>query len=123
MKKTALDSLFLLLSLRVGAHAHKDGAPVSACLTMAPGHQGTTPQDLSNARHKIEFARAPSATSAVTNTSSSSSSSANGRKVWLVTLGPKVAGALDSGFKGFFVQARATSPGDVNRVGKENTIN
>ncbi len=105
-------SLSLML-LRHGAHAHKDGAPTTACLTMAPGHQGTSPQDLAAAQHKLEFARAPSTSVAGSNNATQK------RTVYLVTLGPK-AGTVGGGteFKGFFVQARSPNSGTANPVGE-----
>ncbi len=93
------------------ALAHKDGAPTSACLTMAPGHPDTKPQSLTSALHKLEFAPAPPAPVVTAN----GANSADGGTVYMVTLGAKSAPA---NFKGFFVQARSTMAGDVNPVGE-----
>jgi len=103
-------SLFLLSSIFVASClAHKDGAPTSACLTMTPGHAGTSPQELSSAVHRLEFSPSPS-------------SSANATPSYVLTLSPKSSATdIAKTFKGFFVQARSTTSGDANPVGKDKS--
>lgn len=88
-----------LLLINSMVFAHKDGAPLKACMEMTPGHTGTSPQPLETAIHKLMIAPAPQIKSV--------------KKDSIVVTLNGAKGA----FKGFFIQARSLTSGDVNPVG------
>ncbi len=53
------NSLILLFAVIAVVSGHKDGAPISACLTMSPGHENTAPQAANSALHQIQFKQDP----------------------------------------------------------------
>lgn len=97
MKDLIVAAFFVMLHT---VCAHKDGAPLQACLTMTPEHPGTSPQLVTSPNYRIGFSQIKPNLSATV--------------LHVVTLSGDVP------FKGFFVQARSHTNGDVNPIGTWN---